>query len=81
MTARGELEPLTLCFTLPPRLGRRVRALALDLGCHPNRLAALWVARAAVPDRGERGRLVFRDLHEAGLGSLVGRRRPAKSNT
>jgi len=69
--------PTTSCLRiwLPPRIMHRLRARALDSGQTPERFAARALAAAAVPDPAERGRLAFRDLHEAGLGSLAERRR------
>ncbi len=65
------LVPSCLHVWLPPRLMRRFRTQALDRGQTPEHLAALVLAEIAVPDTRERARLTFRDLHEAGIGSLI----------
>jgi hypothetical protein len=69
------LSPARLTVCLPGRIGRRFRTKARDRRQTPEHLAALILAAFAVPDAGERARLMFRDLHEAGLGNMVRRRR------
>jgi hypothetical protein len=64
-------EAVVVCLGAMPGLARRLRARAFAEGCSPRVLAGRILAIALVPDPGERARVVFRDLHEAGLGRLA----------
>jgi hypothetical protein len=60
-----DLEPLRCEVTLPPRIARRLRALAQDRGKPVDRVAATLLAAAVVPNRQERRVLATRDLRDA----------------
>ena len=54
-------------LTLPPRIARRLRALAHDRGKPVERVASALLAAAVVPSARERRRLVVHDLANAGV--------------
>jgi plasmid stability protein len=70
--------PMRLRIGLPPWLARRLRIRAINEGRSVERTAALILARALVPNAGERRRLMQRDLWELGMGREIAFGKPPR---